>query len=251
VKVFAALVHGLVGAALWLQSAVAVAGPPLISDDPNTVGPGVAQPIFSMIVSNRGSRTTLRAPLLDLTVGLVESLDVTLIASFDATYDASMRPRWELFGVLTPGIKWEFFETARGSLCLSPAFSYNTLAPERVGLLLPLQGELAVGDVDAVIGFDVGYLPFFKGSDEWFAIIYGRTAVTRRLKVLGELWAIGSAPNVAVTFGLSVGATYRIVGDELVLIASVSPAFASVSSRLLDLRGYFGLQYTYERPLIR
>lgn len=190
----------------------------------------------------------MRAPVLDLTVGVAPSLDVTLITSFDATYDSTTGPRWELFGVLTPGIKWEFFENDRGSLCLSPALIYNTLAPERVALFLPLQGELGVGEVDAAVGFDIGYVPVFNAPDDWFVAVYGRSAVTSRLDLLAELWALGSTPSVTVTLGLSVGVSYRIIGEALVLIASVSPGFASVNTERLNVRSYLGFRYTFERP---
>lgn len=244
----ATLAHALVGIALCLQPGPARAGPPLISDDPNTIGSGMAQPIFATSVLHRGSRTIFRGLILDATVGVVDSLDVTLISSLIATYDSEMTPHWEPFGDFTPGIKWEFFRTDRGSLCFSPAFSYATIAPERVLLLLPIQGELAVGDIDAAIGFDVGYLPIFNGPDEWFVTVYGRSAVTKRLALLGEIWALAATPSKAVDLGVSFGMSYRIVGDELVLIAAISPGLVSFNRQRLDVRAYLGFQYTFERP---
>ena len=78
----------------------------MISDDPNTIGPGNAQPIFATSVLNRGDRTLVRGPILDLTIGAVDSLDVTLVLSFDAVHRELEVPAWEFLGIVTPGIKW-------------------------------------------------------------------------------------------------------------------------------------------------
>lgn len=227
------------------------AGPPLIADDPNTIGPGNAQPIFATAVLNRRNRTLIRAPILDLTVGVVDSLDVILVLSMNSLHQETDSPTWQWTGVMTPGIKWQFFRRDRGSLCLSPAFAVGTRDPGSPALLLPLQGEMQVGDGGATLGFDVGYVSVWRGPEEWFASVYGQVPITKRLTFQSEIWSFGSIRQRVADLGLTVGATYLIFSKPrktLELIAAVSPGLVSFGESRLDVRAYLGFQYTFARP---
>lgn len=233
------------------QASTVSAGPPLIADDPNTIGAGNAQPIFATSVLNRRNQTVVRGPILDQTIGVVDSLDVTLVVSFNSVHRETESPDWQWLGVITPGIKWEFFRRDRGSLCLSPAFSVGTLDPGSPLVLLPLQGEIAVGQRTVRLGFDAGYVTAWNAPGEWFASVYGQAAVTKRLTIQGEIWSFGSTGERATDLGLSVGATYlvfRRTGKTLELLVAVSPGLASFGGSRLDVRAYLGFQYTFARP---
>jgi hypothetical protein len=234
----------LIGLTLTLRPVDVLAGPPLISDDPNTVGPDVVLPIFAVSVSHQGDTTVLRAPLVDLTVGLVDSLDMTFIASLNALQRRSEDPWWRPTSLLAPGLKWEFFETERGSLAFSPAFAVNTGTVKRSFALLPIQGELTVGARRrAVIGFDAGYEPVLNNVHRWFVIPYARYSVSRKLDLLFETWCLGS--GAAANLGGSVGTDYGILGRDIRLLAALSTAFVAFGAPRLDVRGYLGVQYTF------
>jgi hypothetical protein len=227
------------------------AGPPLIADDPNTIGPRNAQPIVAATVLRRRDETVIRGPVLDQTVGAADSLDVTLIVSFNSIHRTEESRDWRWLGVITPGIKWQFFRRDRGSLCLSPAFSVGTAKPDGPLLLLPLQGEIAVGERTARLGFDAGYRVGWSAPDEWFASIYGQIKGTERLTIQGEVWSFGSSEGRRATLGLTVGATYlvfRRASKRLDLLVALSPGLASFNRPKLDVRAYVGFQYTFARP---
>jgi hypothetical protein len=236
---------GIVVAALLLSSPAA-AGPPLIADDPNTIGPGFIQPIFSASVLNQGDETLVRGPIVDLTVGLVDSLDATLVVSLVSLHDAASSTPWSFRGSLIPGVKWQFFRTERGSLAFSPAFLFNTEDPDQPGALLPFQGELKVGTRGSVIGFDVGYVPFYRATDEWFVAPYANCPATPRLNVLFEVWSLSTSPLEITDVGGSVGIDFGIIGQKLRLISAVSTAFVSIGGPRLDVRGYLGAQLTVQ-----
>ena len=241
----------VLGIFLGAQAKVASAGPPLIADDPNTIGPGNAQPIFAMAVFNRRDETLIQGPVLDATVGAVDSLDVTLVVSFDTLHQETEAPTWQSFGVLTPGIKWEFFRHDRGSLCFSPAFAVGTRRPGSPLVLLPLQGEIEVGKIGATLGFDVGYVSVWRGPEEWFAAVYGQVAAAKRLTLQTEIWAFGSTTEEATNLGFSLGVTYLVFAQTrktLELLAAISPGLASFGRSRLDVRAYLGFQYTFARP---
>lgn len=230
---------------------MASAGPPLIADDPNTIGVGNAQPIFATVVLNRRNQTVIRGPLLDLTVGVVDSLDVTLVVSFDSVHREMESPAWQWLGELTPGFKWEFFRRERGSLCLSPAFAVGTRDPGSPLLLLPLQGELGVGDKTVRLGFDTGYVSFWRAPDEWFASVYAQASVAKHLTLQGEFFSFGATTERTIDLGISLGLTYLMfqrAHKTLELIAAISPGLASFRQSRFDFRAYFGFQYTFARP---
>ena len=230
---------------------MASAGPPLIADDPNTIGVGNAQPIFATVVLNRRNQTVIRGPLLDLTVGVVNSLDVTLVVSFNSVHREMESPTWQWLGELTPGIKWEFFRRDRGSLCLSPAFAVGTRNPGSPLVLLPLQGELGVGDKTVRLGFDAGYVSLWRAPDEWFAAFYGQAGITKRLTLQGEIFSFGTTTGRATDLGVSLGLTYLMfkrARKTLELLAAVSPGLASFNQSRFDFRAYLGFQYTFARP---
>jgi hypothetical protein len=228
-------------------------GPPLIADDPNTVGPGVVQPIFAVSAFSQGDETLVLGPTADVTIRLVDSLDATLIATLASLHDVTGNPRWTLSGLLAMGAKWEFFRRKRGSLCFSPAFVIDTAEPKRSGILLPVQGELAVGRGKAVVGFDVGYVVQQRQGHQWFVALCMNWTATRRLNVLGELWAVSfgqTGPTelgepIGTDFGTSIGIDYGIIGNELRLLAAVGTGIVSLSAGRIDIRAYLGTQFTF------
>jgi hypothetical protein len=240
-------------AALWWAPNLARAGPPLIADDPNTVGPGVVQPIFAIDALNEGDETLVRGPIIDLTIGLVDSLDAIVVASLASLHDAAENPRWTFSGFFIVGVKWQFFRGDRGSLAFSPAFITETAVAREPAGLLPVQGELTLRNRKGVIGFDIGYIPVRRVDDEWFLALYVSWAATQRLNVLGEIWAVAfgwaEATDIETPLGTDIGTSlgidYGIFGNELRLLAAVSTGIVSVGAARLDIRGYLGAQYTF------
>jgi len=247
------LMAGVVAALIGWPPNMARAGPPLVADDPNTVGPGVVQPIFAVSAFVQGDEILVLGPTADVTIGLVDSLDATVIATLASLHDAAGDPRWTLSGLFAVGAKWEFFRRARGSLCFSPAFVIDTDASRRPGGLLPVQGELDLRQGKAVIGFDVGYVVQRDDAHEWFVALYATWAATRRLNVLGELWAVSFgqtgptelAEPIGTDFGTSLGIDYGIIGDKFRLLVALGTGIASVGASRVDVRAYLGTQHDF------
>jgi len=242
----------LAAAFLGCTPNLARAGPPLIADDPNTVGPGVVQPIFAVSTFRQGDETLVLGPTADVTIGLVDSLDATVIATLASLHDVTGNPRWTLSGLFAVGVKWQFFRRKRGSLCFSPAYVIDTAEPKRSGILLPIEGELAVGRGKVVIGFDVGYVVQQRQGHQWFVALYATWAATRRLNVLGELWAVSfgqTGPTelgepIGTDIGTSIGIDYGLIGNELRLLAAVGTGIVSWGASRVDIRAYLGAQFT-------
>ena len=67
----------LLAIAAVLVAEPASAGPPLVADDPFTVGKGRSEIIFASTHESRPQSDVLSAPLFDLTLGLTEQFDLT------------------------------------------------------------------------------------------------------------------------------------------------------------------------------
>lgn len=242
------LYSALLGAMVVSVPTTLRAGPPLIADDPNTVGPRVVQPILAITAFKQGDETLLGAPILDLTVGMVDSLDATLILSLESLHDASMRPRWTRSGLFAPGLKWQFLSTDRGSLAFSPALFISTEKPEQVAGLLPIQGELTLRDGSSVVGFDAGYVPVRRAADEGFVAVYGSWAATPRVNVLAEVWFVWFGPFNAADLGASIGLDAGVLRNDLRIITAIRTGIASLNLPRVDVAGYLGLQHTFGTP---
>jgi len=246
-------ISGMVAAFAGWQPSLAHAGPPLVADDPHTVGPGVVQPIFAVSTFVQGDEALLRGPTADLTIGLVDSLDATVVASLANRHNASQDPEWTFGGLFAVGAKWEFLRRDRGSLAFSPALLLDTQHPREPAGLLPIQGELTIGGGKAAIGFDAGYIPVRSDAHEWFAAVYANWTATARLNLLGEVWVLSfgalgatdSGTAVATDVGASLGIDCGIIGNELRLLASFGTGLVSVGAPRVDLRAYLGTQHTF------
>lgn len=227
-------------------SAKSRAGPPLIADDPNTVGARVVLPIVATSVLHRAGETLLRAPILDLTVGAVRSLDITFVASLQNVYtDTEVGGSWTSNGLFLPGLKWRFIASEKARAAFSPAFGINTRSPGRPFFLLPIQAEFSVGKLPWVLGFDLGYVPVVRDPDRWFVAPYARAALTRSFTLLMELWSLGSGPGDAVDLGASVGVSAGVGNTQLRFLAAIGPGFVSLGRDRVAVRAYFGVQYTF------
>ncbi|MGD8318632.1 MAG: hypothetical protein PVH76_12850, partial [Myxococcales bacterium] len=228
-------------------SDAALAGPPLIADDPNTIGAGHVLPIISTSVIDGGGETLVRAPILDLTVGIVESLDFTLLTPLISRRSANVTPSWSHTTVFAPGLKWQFFETDRGSLCVSPAFYIDAGRLARSFALLPIEGELKVGRRrKGTIGFDLGYQPVVDATHEWFVAPYADYMVNPKLDLLFELWCLGSGATART--GGSLGVNTGPVSGHIRALAAVGTGFVSFGAARVDVRAYLGVQYMFSRP---
>jgi hypothetical protein len=233
------------GTALLCLSDTAQAGPPLIADDPNTIGAGAALPIVATSVIHRADRTLLRGPILDLTVGAVESLDVTLVASLESQYRSATDPPWQLGGLFVSGLKWRFVSGDEARAAFSPAIGVNTTTPGRPFFLLPVQAEFAIADSVWVLGFDLGYVPVVRNPDQWFIAPYAVASVTRRLILMFELWSLGAGPTEAFDLGASIGVNTRLGQTRLWLLAALGTGFVSLGRDRALARAYLGVQYAF------
>lgn len=226
--------------ALLVGAPLANAGPPLFSDDPHTVGRGVFQGIVALEGISLGQSSVLGAPNVDLTLGLLDGLDLTLLGV----------PLFEVEGpgtvpdFLEVGFKWQFVKGPRWNLSFSPALGVTFASQADFAVVLPIQAELSHGLF--AFGVDGGYLVVPNGGDLWRANVYGTWQAAEPLWLMAEVWSVGSVPGLGADIGTSVGIDWALP-HGLDALAAVGTGLASPGAlQRITWTFYAGLQWTWQ-----
>jgi len=212
--VLAAFVCGLVG----VVGVRAQGGPPMITDDTETVPKGHWE-INSAFTVERGEDGTLYGlPLEDINYGLNKRMQLKVEIPWLILHQKGEHGVSGI-GNTNIGVRWRFrdeTEKQRVALSIYPAFEFNNPGPSvRRGLvdkgpefLLPLEWQTKLGKYG--LNGDVGWR-FKRGDDE---VIYGAVLGRefKHFELLGELHGTGSrrhlgGSEVVYNFGTRVPMT--------------------------------------------
>ena len=220
-------------------------GPPLMTDDPGTPGPGRVELNISLEGERDPDGSVYDAPRLDLNVGVGARLQLKLEAPWRVA-TAVAEPARSGFGNVGLGLKWRFAELRTVALSTYPQLtlggsesaSDKGVAEAETALLMPIEVAWDAGPVS--LNADLGY----QNGDGPAQLMYG-LAVARALRptleVLGECH--GSSNTAFEEHGVLCGGGFRWA---LANAASILGAFAtgvagSVEDRP-DRRWYAGVQ---------
>jgi hypothetical protein len=154
---------------LWAQG-----GPPMLTDDPGTPGPGRWELNFSTIFQRTPGVSDIDLPYLDLNYGVGERLQITGQFFWD-TERISGGTTVSGVGASVLGVKWRFFDDGDGTLQIStfPQATFlnpgsdvdrRGLASADPGLLLPVELEKDLGPVSADLEFGRLLAPQGRGD---------------------------------------------------------------------------------------
>ena len=191
-----------------ILAANANAGPPLLTDDPDTPGPNGWEINIAVTSEKVGDEWGFETPLLDINYGVGERIqlkyEVPLILVDPADRGTRAGP-----GNSKIGVKWRFLDEEKAWLDVStyPQFEFNHgsssvdrgLAEDGWSVLLPI--ELAHKFGPLTIYSEVGYSLNERRSNEWLCGIAAEYEISERLSVMGELYG---------------AADYRFRDDKLV-----------------------------------
>jgi hypothetical protein len=194
-------------------------GPPMITDDTETV-PKHHFEINTAITMERGSDGTLfETPLVDFNYGLNKRMQLKVEMPWVQLHNLG-GPNLSGSGNMNIGVRWRFRdETDKHKVALSiyPAFEFNTsqsavrrsIVDKGPSFLLPLEWQTQIGKWG--INGDVGY-SFQRGQDEAiYGVVVGRE-VSKRVELLGEWHGEGPTNRISeqaevYNFGTRVGIT--------------------------------------------
>jgi hypothetical protein len=184
------------------------AGPPLLTDDPDTPGPNHWEINLAITTEKVGNEWGFETPLLDLNYGVGERIQLKYEVPFILVdrEDQGVRAGPANSKV---GVKWRFLDQEKAWLDVStyPQFEFNHgstsvnrgLAEDGWAVLLPI--ELAHKFGALTIYSEVGYSLNQRRPNEWICGIAAEYEISERLSIMGELYGT---------------ADYRLRDDELV-----------------------------------
>lgn len=233
---------------------LADAGPPLITDDPDTPGSNRWEINFAGLLERSARERFLQSPDFDINYGLGDSLQLKIELPW-LLHDTEDAPRESGLGNTQIGVKWRFMDEGRSGVSLSvyPQFEFNNptsaalrgVVDEGTEFLLPVELERALGPV--TINGEIGYSFHQTTPDE---VIYGLAldyTPTKKLKLLSEIHTVaerGPGQGQRV-FNLGMA---RDINDTYTLLASAGRSLAHPEPSQPSLIIYLGLQLHLKGP---
>ena len=234
-----------------LAGSVALAGPPMITDDPDTPEKGHWEINVAYTAEKRGDAWTMEAPLLDLNYGLFDNVQLKLEGPYLLSSEGSHRH--SDFGNLEAGVKWRFLDQEKDGISVStyPQFAFagtnrsvrRGLAAEGWEFLLPVEFQYEIGEHDTVFA-EVGWAWVEHEKGNLFAGIVYSHAFSEGFDVLAELHTEGEARASAQELVANVGFHWQ-TWEHAALIGSAGRSLIEGDEPAADFFGYLACQLTF------
>lgn len=156
------------------KSSQVLAGPPLSIDDPGVLEPGRWEIIGATTLTSGSDGDYWQAPLLDVSLGVIEDhIQVGLVYPY-AHADAGDERLRSDFGNAEIGVKWRFFKRERLQMAFAPyhAFGVSSRAAgkgigvENDATVLPINAEYRINDRLSLNG-EIRYVNVDKQENAW------------------------------------------------------------------------------------
>jgi len=213
------------------------AGPPLITDDPDTPGDKKWEINIAYILEHYAAATVHQTPLLDLNYGVGDNIQLKyelpwIVISGDAGTRSGL-------GNSNAGVKWRFLDEKQSIVSMStyPQLEFNNptssarrgIVDDGPTLRLPIEAAKTLGPIGVTA--EVGYaVRRHNDDDQWFYGIILSHDVLENLTLMGEIngessrnliqnnavFNIGTQWNFSKNYGLlaSAGRSFRNGTDD-------------------------------------
>jgi hypothetical protein len=206
-----------------LLSASAQGGPPLLTDDPGTPGPGHWEVNIATTYEAHDRGWTFEIPLIDANYGVGNSLQLKIEGPWlmDHSPDSGRRSG---LGNMLLGVKWRFLDHGEDGFAMSmyPQLEVETpgstsyrrgLVTSTPALLLPIEVTHPLGPV--YLNAEAGYEAVRNDQD---LLIYGLAlgrVLTKRVEVVGEVHGTATSTlrqnQLVCNIGTRVSMTPRLL----------------------------------------
>jgi hypothetical protein len=213
---------------LSATAALAQGGPPLVTDDPGTPGNRRWEINVAIATDKRAGDVVLETPLIDANYGWGERVQLKVEIPWIVRDENAAMARSGLGNALV-GVKWRFLDEDKNGIAVAfyPQLEVNVLTSsadrglvERgVGAILPLAFQKDLGPFSANI--EIGHLVHEGEKPHWFGgIAFGRD-VSKRVELVGEVFAETSTHFSATNASWNVGGRWK-AGPLIVLFSAGS-----------------------------
>ena len=231
-----------------LTAGPALAGPPLLTDDPGTPGDKHWEINTAFTLDKRRTEATYAAPLLDLNYGVGDHIQLQYEVPWLIHHDQETGTRSGL-GNSGAGVKWRFLDEERDGVSMStyPQFEFNSptssadrgLVDHGTNLLLPVEATKKIGPL--LLGGELGYTFRQDFGDEWLYGVSCGYDLLENLTFLGEIHGGATREFKSNEVLFNLGAQWDF-SKKYGLLASAGRSFRSSTSDEPNLLLYLGLQ---------
>jgi hypothetical protein len=228
----------------------AQAGPPLLTDDPDTPKLHGWEINVAALGAKQGGEWLLNTPLIDINYGLFDNVQLKYEQPW-LTGAGTGVPHGGIGDSLF-GVKWRFFDQGEGGLEIStyPQFSMNDsvrsaqrgLVPGGWQMLLPVEVQKKFGGT--TLFDEVGYLVNEYGGN---GLLWGAAfeqEVCEKFSLLGELHAISATGFRKDNIVFNLGFHWQTF-EHAALIGSAGRAIHEGGQDGPQFLGYLGMQFTF------
>jgi hypothetical protein len=225
-------------------------GPPLITDDPGTPGPGRWEINIASTLQKSRSGRLYELPLIDLNYGIGERVQLKFEVPWVRQHENGRRDHGLGNGLV--GVKWRFFEDEHRGIEVStyPQVEFNIfslpvedqLVESGPQLLLPIEITKKFGSIG--VNGEVGWRVAPHQTDEWFyGLAIGRQ-ITKRVDLLAEINGESLRAFKESELLLNFGARVRI-NKIFSLLFSAGRPLKKASPDDPNLVAHVGTQFTF------
>ena len=167
-------------------------GPPLLTDDPDTPGPGYWEINVAIESEDGGARTRVQVPDLDINYGAGTRIQLKFEIPWVAVDDAS---NGRGVGNANAGMKWRFRGSERERLAWSiyPQVEFHSSPasldeiPGSAAPILHLPTELTVRIARLEVNGEIGRSIVTGGNDRWFGGVSTEVEARYGFEIVGEV----------------------------------------------------------------
>jgi hypothetical protein len=223
-------------------------GPPLITDDPDTPGPGYWEINLATIVDRSLSERRTQQPLADINYGVGRRIQLKFEMPWLHVRDRG-QPAATGPGNANSGVKWRFLgeEGTRVAWSIYPQLEVNSsksmsdrgFVVDGPQFLLPTEFTVEMRRIE--INGEVGRNFVRNGRDQWIYGVSTEISGRRGLELLDELHGEQSSTS-PVELIVNVGARQKIL-RQIAVLAAVGTAVHGLRDDRTRFRLYAGLQF--------
>jgi hypothetical protein len=229
-----------------------MAGPPLLTDDPDTPGPNHWEINIAMTSEDVAQQWEFEMPLLDINYGVGDHIQLKYQVPLNIYVPKQSGARLGMGNSLA-GVKWRFLDQTNGSwleISTYPQFEFiyphssvqRVMADDGHNLLLPIEMEHQFKSL--IVYAEGGYVLNENRPSEAFYGVAAEREFSKKFSLMGELY--GGFGRDFQENGLTFNLGFRrALTEHVALIGSAGRAISGPRIDAPVFQSYLGLQLTF------
>ncbi len=227
-------------------------GPPLLTDDPGTPGPGKWEINVAFTTEKHHEETRFETPLLDMNYGIGERHQLKFEIPWVVLDERGEETKNGLGNSLA-GWKWRFMDEKECGISTSiyPQIEFNNpgsssadrgLADKGWQFLLPIQAAKTFGKFG--LNLEFGYIIKEKLEDEWLYGLAASYELSEKFELIGEVFGTGQRDFNQHELVFNVGTRYKFT-EKRILLFAIGRGLENTGVSEAQLLSYLGIQFLF------